>query len=228
MHNIPRWIAYVPTSLHQAWSLTTGCLGAVTSGVTSRVDALRARIAELTWESLLGKPLHMRYIEPLDATDWTILKRCWITAVVVVVVSARFFFGIFPLGLGTGVLLIGGSCHWTRHRVEGRANERAWAQLDQIRRNVHSADLQPNTIAIIRQHMEELKKTQFDHLSKRTEPLDKQLHAFLNLPLANAEERAHQKQNLMSTLEAFMRHLNENAQLEDLTQPTIHVQPDNV
>lgn len=134
------------------------------------------------------KPLHDRYIKPLEKLDFYLLSGSLVAAILITFVITPVLFGgaAIPLGGAIGATIAGTAFYLVNRRFEHYFNQEAWQKVKDLREEVDNITHADRSYEKVTKAREALRKDEFSHLSTDFEELDRQLTRLGNTVLSDA------------------------------------------
>ncbi len=130
------------------------------------------------WTPFL-KPLHERYIEPLDRFDTVYLTGSAIVAASIAVLTPLIFGkALFAIATVSSLTLVLGACTLASYRAQRQHSEKAWGCIEHMRGAVNSTTARQNHFTLMHQDLAELQKPLYNHHSEDIKVLAQQLESF--------------------------------------------------
>ena len=209
-------IREIPAQLHHAWS-----------GVTAIADNVRERISAIAvsaFDSCVPdsiKPWFERNIQPLNATDYLVLIIGLEVSLLLLGYGwLRYGNAALPLGLCAAGMIMGGCGIFCRKRVQRHFDEKAWEQIDLMRRAAHDITVTNQDFSALAKARAVLEKPEFSHLQedlKRIDEETRRLKADVSSPNYEVKQDI-VKAHLTILAPKVQANAQDKAIIEDLTQ----------
>lgn len=156
------------------------------------------------WTPFL-KPLHERYIEPLDRFDTVYLTGSAIVAASIAVLTPLIFGkALFAIATVSSLTLVLGACTLASYRAQRQHSEKAWDRIEHMRGAVNCTTARQNYFTLMHQDLAELQTPLYNHHSEDIKVLAQQLESFKKVASAPYYE---DRKALVNTLISHLKTL---------------------
>lgn len=194
---VPAFVGHAQMYLQQAWEgagkiarKAPACVGQLyqipKDWIVAKFNEIKDFWNNTAWNALKDKiwtpflkPLHERYIEPLDRFDTVYLTGSAIVAASIAVLTPLIFGkALFAIATVSSLTLVLGACTLASYRAQRKHSEKAWDHIEHMRRAVNSTTARQNHFTLMHQDLAELQKPLYNHHSEDIKVLAQQLESF--------------------------------------------------
>lgn len=212
-------------------SLTLQKMSTIGQGLKHRIADIWKKASDFFKETTLWqvmmKPSYERYIKPLETLDLILLSGGILSIPLITLLAANLFgFATIPLGVAAGASLLGIAHSITRRRVEYYFEKEARKEVEKIRDAIHIITHENRSFEPVQKARENLRKDEFDHLSKDWEELDRQLNVLRNSVVSDnlgktEKTLVENKKTALTYLESLLKKLDPYQVVKPLGEPFV-------